>query len=496
MPKLNAMRGLESFLKANPSKREQKEIEKETNEKFAKILEERTAALQRKDKTYLTIPRFFDSRLMNKNSELQNLILKESRSRFLQQKSTEILDKEELEKLLVQIKANNSLPDDGNERINYDSFLKIANSVSPKCRGFFSASIFLKFDRDEYGRIDSMSFFSSVVRKVSLLQTRVQISMYDSNGHGFLTDKDLEKFLIDLMPTFTNLAGMNESMKSNYLTIATQKFFFFLDAKKTGRIFIKEILVSAILAELYDLRSEKTNEEFLNNWFSSQNASRIADLFSKLDEDKDGLLSLTELSKFKFGLTDLFLRRALEMISTADKDYKLDFKGFIEFILIIENRKMPQSIHFLFKCVDIFDSGRITSLVINTFFKEVLKLLMLRDPEADKNFHIEDVKDEIFDMTNPKDPQFITLYDLYACGQGDLILNIMIDAKAFFDYDQREIINTADDDTQIDIVLPHHKLLTDVKEDSNILTDDKSDAPARPAANVDKRMKFGKSAEV
>lgn len=54
--------------------------------------------------------------------------------------------------------------------------------LPPKCRHFFSASTFLKFDRDEFGRIDILSFFHCIVRKVNLFQTRIQISLYDSIG--------------------------------------------------------------------------------------------------------------------------------------------------------------------------------------------------------------------------------------------------------------------------------------------------------------------------
>ena len=36
----------------------------------------------------------------------------------------------------------------------------------------------------------------------------------------------------------------------------------------------------------------------------------------------------------------------------------------------------------------------------------------------------------------------ITLNDMIKCGQGDIIVSMMIDAKAFFDYDQRENGNT------------------------------------------------------
>ena len=83
-------------------------------------------------------------------------------------KTGEILDKEDLEKLWTALKENISPPDDKKERINYNSFLTIASQLPIKCRHFFSASTFLKFDRDEYGRIDIVAFFHSIVRKVNL----------------------------------------------------------------------------------------------------------------------------------------------------------------------------------------------------------------------------------------------------------------------------------------------------------------------------------------
>lgn len=41
-------------------------------------------------------------------------------------------------------------------------------------------------------------------------------------------------------------------------------------------------------------------------------------------------------------------------------------------------------------------------------------------------------------MAKPENFKAITLNDLIKCGQGDVIVGMMIDAKAFFDYDQRE----------------------------------------------------------
>ena len=51
---------------------------------------------------------------------------------------------------------------------------------------------------------------------------------------------------------------------------------------------------------------------------------------------------------------------------------------------------------------------------------------------------MDDVKDELWDMAKPKLPNAITLEDLLNCGVGDVITSMLIDAKAFYEYDQRE----------------------------------------------------------
>jgi len=41
-------------------------------------------------------------------------------------------------------------------------------------------------------------------------------------------------------------------------------------------------------------------------------------------------------------------------------------------------------------------------------------------------------------MAKPALPYALTLQDLIKCGVGDTIVSMLIDAKAFFEYDQRE----------------------------------------------------------
>jgi len=85
--------------------------------------------------------------------------------------------------------------------------------------------------------------------------------------NGYLREKDLENYIFELIPTFAQLQNLQENFYPFYVITAVRKFFFFLDPKRTGKIYIKDILTSPILAELYEMRQERINpEELAQNW--------------------------------------------------------------------------------------------------------------------------------------------------------------------------------------------------------------------------------------
>ncbi|CAD8060591.1 unnamed protein product [Paramecium primaurelia] len=410
------------------------EIDDETDQQFLDYIEQARKKEQEEDPSYKKIPKFFQKASVTNENQLSFRVRQEARTRFLNHKTGEILDKEDLEKLWTELKNNISPPDDKKERINYNSFLTIASLLPIKCRHFFSASTFLKFDRDEYGRIDIVAFFHSIVRKVNLFQTRIQISLYDSIGNGYLREKDLENYIFELIPTFPQLEKLDQNFYPFYVITAVRKFFFFLDSKRTGRIYIKDMLTSPILAELYELRQEKlTLEELGQNWFSKQSALKVYERYLKLDNDHNGLLSKSELSKYSWGLTDIFIDRVFEEYQTFEGE--MDYKTFLDFVLAMENKKSQQAIQYFWRILNVYHKPAIDSFVINMFFRPIIQKLEHKDKFG---FNVEDVKDEIFDMAKPAISTAITLTDLQNCGQGDIIISMLIDAKAFYEYDQRE----------------------------------------------------------
>ena len=158
-----------------------------------------------------------------------------------------------------------------------------------------------------------------------------------------------------------------------------------------------------------------------------------------LDHDKNSMLSKQELSQYKWGLTNLFVDRVFEENATYSGE--MDFKSFVELVLAFENRKTAQSLTYFWRVLNVYGKPAIDSFVINMFFKAVSEKL---DSQDKGGYKVEDIIDEIFDIAKPKTPQALTLRDLIDCKSGHIIVTMLIDAKGFYDYDQRESGNILD----------------------------------------------------
>ena len=100
--------------------------------------------------------------------------------------------------------------------------------------------------------------------------------------------------------------------------MAQRKFFFFLDPKRTGKIYINDIITSNILTEFYELERISSKKEMEYNWFSLINFFKIYRRYVELNKDKNGMLSKKELIKYSPGLTSIFIDRILEEYQRHD----------------------------------------------------------------------------------------------------------------------------------------------------------------------------------
>uniref|UniRef100_A0A3B3SCV4 Serine/threonine-protein phosphatase 2A regulatory subunit B'' subunit gamma n=1 Tax=Paramormyrops kingsleyae TaxID=1676925 RepID=A0A3B3SCV4_9TELE len=382
------------------------------------------------DSSYKNIPRFY-YRLPADDEILLQKLREESRAVFLQRKSRELLDNEELQNLWFLLDKNQVLPMAGEEAmINYDSFLKVGETAGEKCKQFFTARVYAKLlHNDPYGRISIMQFFNYVMRKVWLHQTRIGLSLYDVAGQGYLRESDLENYILELIPTLPQLDGLEKSFYSFYVCTAVRKFFFFLDPLRTGKIKIQDILACSFLDDLLELRDEELSKESQeSNWFSAPSALRVYGQYLNLDKDHNGMLSKEELSRYGTGtLTSIFLDRIYQECLTYDGE--MDYKTYLDFVLALENRKEPAALQYIFKILDMENKGHLNVFTLNYFFR-------VRNTVSER-------------MGQDTRQQEITLL-FFSFGQGDTVTSILIDLNGFWTYENREVL-VANDDSNTDM---------------------------------------------
>jgi len=424
----------------------EEENEQEENEIFKKLYDERLKLNNEKSKassSLSTIPRFY-FKLPPDDDLLQQKLREESRAVFLQRKSRELLDNDELHSLWSLLEKHACSTAEGEEQmINYEGFLKAKEEAGEKCSAFFKPSTYCKlYQNDAYGHIPIMQLFNYVMRKVWLHQTRIGLSLYDVAGRGFLRESDLENYILELIPTLPQLDGLEKSFYSFYVCTAVRKFFFFLDPMRTGKIKIQDILSCSFLDDLLELRDEVLSKEKQDsNWFSAPSALRVYGQYLNLDTDHNGMLSKEELKRYGTGtLTYVFLDRVFQECLTYEGE--MDYKTYLDFVLALENKKEPQALQYIFKILDVQNVGFLHTFAINYFFR-VIQTEMERHGHEHVSLH--DVKDEIFDMVRPVDPLRITLQDLIASSQGDTVVNILADVNGFLTYENRELLVMRDD---------------------------------------------------
>lgn len=128
--------------------------------------------------------------LPKENEILPQKLREETRALFLQRRSRQLLDNNELKALWVLLDKHHSPPLSGDEQlINYEDFKKVGKLAGPKCATYFTAVVFAKLQQgDPHGRISIMALFNYVMRKVWLHQTRIGLSLYDVTGQGYLRE--------------------------------------------------------------------------------------------------------------------------------------------------------------------------------------------------------------------------------------------------------------------------------------------------------------------
>lgn len=139
--------------------------------------------------SFTTIPKFY-SNLPKTHNSIEQKLREEARALFLQKRSKELLNNVELKALWRHLETHSQLMKDDEQYITYDDYIKVGEIAGDKSRHFLTATAFgrLLTISSSPGRVNIMSLFNYVMRKVWLQQTRIGLSLYDYTGQGYLRE--------------------------------------------------------------------------------------------------------------------------------------------------------------------------------------------------------------------------------------------------------------------------------------------------------------------
>ncbi|GAV01592.1 hypothetical protein RvY_12280 [Ramazzottius varieornatus] len=385
------------------------------------------------------VPTFY-RRVTPNDQDLHFRLIEEARGMTLSRINARILDNDEIQEIwnLLQQHARNAIfGTEEKQCLTYQNYSAMRRASSLKVQAYLRPTVFLSLisntDTEGPDLVKVADLFNFLVRKVWLERTRLALSLYDLEGHGYLKEPDLEQYIEELIPTIDTLASMDPEYKKFYVCSVIRKFFFFLDPGKQGKIKITKMLGSPLMQELMDVR-ETADKSSKSNWFTLESSLDVYNDYLSLDKKRNGLLSREELLQYpKASLTPTFVQRVYEECLTYNDE--MDYKTFLDLVLALTHKNEAASIRFLFRIIDYKHQGAIDRQTIYHFFRDISKML-----QADKVMapSLNDVVAEIFDMVATKDYGWITLGELVASGLGGTVVGLLIDKDCFLAYEFRE----------------------------------------------------------
>jgi len=289
----------------------------------------------------------------------------------------------------------------------------------------------MKLPKDKHGCLLVRPFMKYINMKIQMERIHIQLQFYDMLGEGYLRECDLENFIFELIPSLRGLDGLQPDFVQFYVYTAVRKFMFFLDPKRSGKILISRVVGSSHLDELLALRSRAATS---SNWFSADSALALYMRYLDMDADGNGMLSQSELSKYSAAmLTEAAIERVFAECMTYEGE--LDYKGFLDLVLALENRNELASRQYLWRLVEMDHKGVVGRREFEYFFKQVLAKLnsTVHRPQ--------DLFNEVLDLLGLVDRSEIRWSNVAASKQGGQVLSMLIDAHAFYLYEHRESVN-------------------------------------------------------
>ncbi|KAK0407493.1 hypothetical protein QR680_019222 [Steinernema hermaphroditum] len=298
--------------------------------------------------------------------------------------------------------------------LTYLNFQKVRELVPEPLKSLLTAELFShdKNAADGVALCEVGSLFDIVDTRLTMTRYFYLLSLYDTDGDGFLTALEFYQFYNENVAVhFPELANVKEQyQEDSIVAIVVAKFQLFLDRGKCDRVWIRDILSSGIISEVNALCDGSSRYEF-GNWFCPENITYVLEEYAQYMSD-DGFIKREDFLKYQLGVKNrLFLGKIFDFL-TCSSDGCMDVVLFSKFQLILRYKSNPVSLKVIFEGLDIHYEGVLTRRVLEEHFNE---LYCLADCRGDLDEYPIDFPNwvcEVFDMLSlEKGKTHITLED-------------------------------------------------------------------------------------
>ncbi|EQC38818.1 hypothetical protein SDRG_03777 [Saprolegnia diclina VS20] len=308
-------------------------------------------------------------------------------------------------------------------RLNYDQFRSVAMALrQPGIEAYATASVFLQFPHDAFGRLNGLAWVN-VVRASSLaLRAHALLSAYDTSGKG-------------------------ETFRSYFVLIVARMLWLALVPHLTGKVVIERARAHPYCHALVNLQTVEyhSSNEYGANPLTLEAATKLHRQYMQLDTDKNGLLSKTEFlnygrkkafvpndsSRPTHELTRQFVDRVFEVVRTYDGE--LDYKSFLDLNLRIQDGVSKGALQMYWRVLDLHDVGYLDGAVVEFFLQGIATKVMAAMGSA---LDTRVLRSELFDMLQPKHPLHITLDDILSSLYGHTFVRVLTDYESYLDYER------------------------------------------------------------
>ncbi|XP_017386304.1 serine/threonine-protein phosphatase 2A regulatory subunit B'' subunit gamma isoform X3 [Cebus imitator] len=301
-------------------KKSEQELKDEEMDLFTKYYSEWKGGRKNTNEFYKTIPRFY-YRLPAEDEVLLQKLREESRAVFLQRKSRELLDNEELQNLWFLLDKHQTPPMIGEEAmINYENFLKVGEKSGAKCKQFFTAKVFAKLlHTDSYGRISIMQFFNYVMRKGKIkIQDILACSFLDDLLE--LRDEELSKESQETnwfsAPSALRVYGQYLNLDKDHNGMLSKE-----ELSRYGTATMTNVFLDRVFQECLTYDGEMDYKTYLDFVLALENRKEPAALqyiFKLLDIENKGYLNVFSLNYFFRAIQELMKIHGQDPVSFQD----------------------------------------------------------------------------------------------------------------------------------------------------------------------------------